>query len=398
VPGDGTAEWGDGVADCTSATLTPLPAACWIADAALPHGKDPAKGYFFTANADPTSPSVSDDNNPLIHQPYLSFDWDDSSGFRATRIQERLEGAIASGGVSLADMQSIQADHVSRPGKVFTDFIATLPTSGSDPAELTAARAVLDGWATNGWDCPSGLTGSDPKTSTVDPTPAVVANSSGCFLFHAFLRTLFTNVFTDDLKVVGQGVSQLQAMKAMIYMLSLDPASAGYAASTKFCNDVNATGAQVGPTKTCPEQVKTALATAYKTLAAQVGPMPSDWVWGRTHTMQPVSLLALVTTDYEPGPYARPGGAFTVDVGTPSTSAAGLAFNFTSSGNVRHISLMDPAKPVTKMQLPGPERDGPTLFASPDLLAQWVTNTYFDFAIGNQIDSTAVATQTFTAQ
>ena len=72
----------------------------------------------------------------------------------------------------------------------------------------------------------------------------MVPNSSGCFLFHAFLRTLFTNVFTDDLRVIGQGVSQLQAMKAMIYMLSLDPTSGTYAASTKFCNDVNASGTQ----------------------------------------------------------------------------------------------------------------------------------------------------------
>jgi len=41
---------------------------------------------------------------------------------------------------------------------------------------------------------------------------------------------------------------------------------------------------------------------------------------------------------------------------------------------------MDPAKPVVKMQLPGPERDGPAVLVGPDLLGQWVKNTYFDFA------------------
>ena len=66
--------------------------------------------------------------------------------------------------------------------------------------------------------------------------------------------------------------------------------------------------------------------------------------------------------------------------------------------NVRHISLMDPAKPTVKMQLPGPERDGPTNFVGPDLLGQWVTNTYFDFAFGDQISAAAVSTQSFTAQ
>ena len=141
LPGDGTAEWGDGVSNCTSATATPLPAACWIDNTLLPQGKDPAKGFFFTANSDPTFPSVSDDNDPLAHPPYLSFDWDDSTGFRATRIQQMLEAAIAANGsVSLSDMEAIQSDHVSRPGIVFTDYLAQLPASASDPTEPLRRR------------------------------------------------------------------------------------------------------------------------------------------------------------------------------------------------------------------------------------------------------------------
>jgi len=91
-----------------------------------------------------------------------------------------------------------------------------------------------------------------------------------------------------------------------------------------------------------------------------------------------VSLLALVTNDFEPGPYARPGGAFTVDVGNPALSGGGVEFPYSSGGNVRHISLMDPAKPVVRMQLPGPKRDGPAVAVGPDLLGQWVKNTYDD--------------------
>ncbi|HEX2689539.1 MAG TPA: penicillin acylase family protein [Kofleriaceae bacterium] len=392
VPGDGSAEWGDGTSNCAAATLTQVPASCWIADDKLPQGKDPAKGYFFTANADPTSPSVSDDNDPLGHLPYLSHAWDDSSGFRATRIEQMLEAAIAAhGSVSLADMQAIQSDHVSRAGKVFTDYIARLPTSATSPPELAAAKGVLAQWATNGWDCPSGVLGTDPKHSPIDPTLTVVQNSSGCFLFHAFLRTLASNVFTDDLKVAGQGVNGLAAIKAMIYML--DPTTP--ASDTTFCNDVDATG-KVTP-HTCAEQVVTALVQAFDVLSTAVGPKPSDWVWGRVHTIKPVSLLALVTTHFQPGPYARPGGAFTVDVGNPSLSGGGLDFAYGSGGNVRHISLMDPARPVVKMQLPGPERDGPTEFVGPDLLGQWVKNAYFDFAFGDQINGVAVSNQTFQA-
>jgi penicillin G amidase len=390
LPGDGTAEWGDGVHDCASATAAPVDPACWISDDNLPHGTDPAKGYFFTANADPTQTGASDDNDPLTPQPYLSHSWDDSSGFRATRIEQRIAAAIAARGkVSLADMESIQADHVSRPGALFAPIIAALPAG---PPELAAAQRVIADWAAAGLDCPSGLTGTDPKASAVDSTPAVMTNSAGCYLFHAFLRALITNVFTDDLAVAKQSVNGLQALKAIIFML--DPAVPPD--QTKFCNDVGAAG-QLVAAHTCTEQVAIALAQAYGGLVRQVGSQPSSWVWGRVHTMQPVSLLALVITGFEPGPYARPGGAFTVDVGTPALSGLGTDFAFTSSGNVRHISLMDPAKPVVRMQLPGPERDSPVASPGPDLLGQWVKNTYFDFAFGSQIDGVAVSTQSFQA-
>ncbi|HUJ57006.1 MAG TPA: penicillin acylase family protein [Kofleriaceae bacterium] len=394
LPGDGTAEWGDGTSNC--ADPAGAPASCWTADADLPHGKDPAKGYYFTANADPTYPSVSDDNNPLAHPPYLSFDWDDSSGFRATRIEQLLQAAIDNNQtVSLDDMEAIQSDHVSRMGKVFGDYVAALPAS-SDP-DLTTARAILAQWAQDGYDCPSGLRGSDPVNSPVDATPAVVQSSTGCFLFHETSRILSQNVFADDLAVAGQGVDGLRSTKAMIYMMGLDPTTAAGQAGSKFCNDVDASGTTIA-THSCAEQVETALVEAYDFLMAHVDADPSNWTWGRYHTIQPVPLLALVTTDYEPGPYARPGGYYTVDVGSPTGQGPGTDMGYASGGNVRHISLMDPAKPVVKMQLPGPERDVPDLNVGPDLLGQWVLNLYFDFAFGSQIDSVAVSTQTFSAQ
>ncbi len=388
LPGDGTAEWGDGVANCASATATPLPAACWIADDLLPHGKDPAKGYFFTANADPTWPSVSDDNNPLAHPPYLSFAWDDSTGFRATRIDQLLGASImARGTVSLADMQAIQSDHVSRPGMAFAPYIAALPTDETSPPELVLGKQVLASWGTAGFDCPSGLTGVDPQASGASEDPTVQANSAGCFLFHAFLRQLVTNVFTDDLAVVGEGVDDGAAVKALLYMLATPQAAS-------FCNDVDAQGKLVA-THSCMQQVGVALTTAVAMLQAHVGNDPSDWVWGRAHTLTPISQLELVTIGYEPGPFARPGGAFTVDVASPDLSTTGLDFAYGHGAQVRHISLMDAAQPVVKMQLPGPQRDTPSVFVGPDLLGGWLTNTYFDFAYGAQINSAATSTQTF---
>ncbi|HEX8111683.1 MAG TPA: penicillin acylase family protein, partial [Kofleriaceae bacterium] len=388
LPGDGSAEWGDGTSACASPTAGQI-ASCWIANDQLPQGKNPAKGYFFTANADPTSlpgnpeKGVSDDNNPLAHPPYMSFDWDDSSGFRATRIEQMMKDALAANGgkVSLTDMMKIQSDHVSRFGLAFAPIIAAIAAGApsSSPPELGLAANMIAAWAASGADCPSGLTGVDPKASAADTTAAVVQSSSGCFLFHEFLRVLITNVFADDLALAGQGVSALNAVKAMLFMLSLDPKDSATPALTTFCNDINpTTGQTIPPTKSCGAQVGAALVQAYITLRGLVGSDPNTWVWGRVHTIQPVSLLALVTNGYSPGPYARPGGAFTVDVGNPSLTGGGINFSYGSGGNVRHISLMDPAKPVVKMQLPGPERDGPAITSRPDLLGQWVRNSYFD--------------------
>jgi penicillin amidase len=409
IPGDGTAEWGTGNdADHCAGTGANAPArACWIADADLPQGKNPIKGFFATANADPVG--ISDDRGAAAPIPapfpnvaaggsfknYLSFEWDDSTSFRHAEITKVL-GTIAKSGakVSLADMEALQRDHVSLIGATFTTI---LKDPGFDAAaaaypDFKAAREMLTGTGTTpGWsfDCPTGLLGSSPSSAT-DPDPAHARDSAACYLFHGFLRVLLRNVFADDLGVVGLGVNGGAAVKAMLYMLSTGT-------DQSFCNDVRPDGSGNGK-KTCGTQVVTALITAYDTLIASKG-APSKWQWGRVHTMQPVSQLSLVTEGYEPGPYARPGGAFTVDVGNPSLSSASLgSFAYGSSGNVRHISVMDPAAPVVRMQLPGPQRDVATSnLYGPDLLGLWVTNTYFDFPYKDSIAPNAVASQSFSA-
>lgn len=389
LSGLGTAEWGDGVSDC--AVAGGIPASCWIADSSLPHGKDPVKGYFFSANADPTFPSVSDDNNPLAHPPYMSFAWDDSSGFRATRVEQMIEAAIAAHGyVSFADMQTIQSDHVSRPGAAFAPFVAA--SSGAAP-ELALAKRLLAQWATNGFDCPSGLTGTDPKTSPVDIVTRTSQNSSGCFLFHEFLRVLFNNVFADDLKVAGQNVNNLAAIKAMLFLLELPDGAPG----TGFCNDVDIRG-QLVVAHTCGAQITTALVQAFTTLSTRVNPSPNNWLWGRVHTARPISPAMFANEEFSSGPFARPGGAFTVDVGNPILSGDSLDFAYSSGSNLRFVALMDPVTPVVRLQLPGPERDGPRSADKADLVGQWARNAYFDFALGNQIRDAVVAVQVFNAQ
>jgi penicillin amidase len=388
LPGDGTAEWGHAadLAECSSAAA---PRKCFLPDAELPQGKDPAWGFFITANSDPRG--VSHDNNPLGHPPYLSFDWDEI-GFRQARITERLAAYTQGGGkISQAEMESVQGDHYSLLGWNFHQILMNpaFDAAEEDSPAFAAARAMLDDWSKSAkpFDCPTGLTGHDPAASPDDPDPVNSANSAACLLFHHFVRDLAVRVFADDLAVAGLEVNSGKALKGLLYMLETNPAQ------TTFCDDVDALGTVVAE-HSCAEQAVISLATAWETLSATTGPT-SAWRWGRVHTFTASSNFPTVTTGYTAGPFARPGGAVTVDVGNfPLT--LGPSFAFSSSANVRHVSVMDPAEPICRMQLPGPERDGPYgVLEGPDLIGMWVDNTYFDYANWTQVQARAVSTQDF---
>jgi penicillin amidase len=396
IPGDGTAEWGPSSDFCAGTGGNAPARTCWISDDKLPHGKNPSWGYLATANADPIG--VSDANNPLLpqFQPYLSFNWDDSTGFRHARIVHRLGALTKNGGkVALSDMESIQSDHVSRMGDVYTNILAGIEQAspmGALPPEYHAALQLLKTWQSDGLDCPTGLLGIDPVSSPPDPDPTHNRDSAGCYLFHVFMRILATNVFTDDLAVAHLGVDGVNATKGLIYMLQpTTPMS-----DQGLCDDVDASG-KVVKMHSCAEQAVIALVTAFDLLTVSKGPPPTDWLWGRVHTMQPVSQLQLVTNGYMPGPFARPGGGFTVDVGNPQIDGHSPLFPYFAAGNVRHISVMDPASPHVRMQLPGPQRDTPAGIynKTPDLLLEWVQNQYFDFAFGSQVGAVTVSVERF---
>jgi penicillin G amidase len=401
LPGDGSAEWGPtDNTNCAAAGTATINATCWIADGQLPQGTSATPGYagfYATSNADPVGTTASPYPIPIdANGNYLSFSWSDSSGFRHARVTERLQAATASGGkVSQADMESIQTDHVSRFGAAFQRQIAKLtPTAGTD---LATAQALMAAWKTGGFDCPSGLKPGqiDPVLGEADPDPTVSTNSAACYLFHQFARNLLPAVFSDELAHTGAGMDGVMALKGMLYMLE-NPT----AADQSFCNDVDSTGALV-KAHTCVEQLASALTGAFESLAGRLGdPSAGDWVWGRVHTFQPGSEAApLVSLGFQPGPFARPGGAFTVDVASPALSGTSTTFTFGSSGNVRHVSVMDPdaTKAIVRMQLPGPEVSRPYgTTVGPDLLTDWARNVYFDYAHGDQIMGATASIQEFT--
>jgi penicillin amidase len=404
LPGDGEAEWGSGNPADTCDT-TPN-ANCWVPDNLLPSGTNPSNGFFVTANSDPVGscssvspPGVPPDTYPSsvvmpdAGNPYLSFDWDDPTGFRATRITQMLQTQLTGGGkVSEPNMQTFQSDHTVTLAESMQPFIP--PSSGDGGTPYDQGLAMMQQWKADSFDCPTGLSG--PLPSSAPDTDAVHArDSAACLLFHTFMRTLITNVFADDMAAAGISVDDAKAVRSLFFMLQ--PGTP--APLQGLCNNVDSTGTLV-TAMTCAQQVSLAFNTAVEQLTAAYG-APSNWIWGSVHTLSFGSLAApLVGTPFAVGPYARPGGALTVDVGNPDlTSSNPRSFAYTSGSQVRHISVMDPNSPLTQMQLPGPQRDGPAGVTTPayDLLGHYVQNQYFQYFHGTQIDSLSgvVSVETF---
>src|SRR6185503_4471146 len=104
-------------------------------------------------------------------------------------------------------------------------------------------------------------------------------------------------------------------------------------------------------THSCKDQLVSAMTSAYKSLSLNLG-APSNWIWGRAHTLTTVSPAEPILHGGA-GPYARPGGALTVDVGNPEGSSGPFDFSYGHGSNVRWIAEMDaPASATSKMQLP----------------------------------------------
>ncbi|HVP62030.1 MAG TPA: penicillin acylase family protein [Myxococcaceae bacterium] len=373
----------------------------------LPKAIGSTKGYLATANADPLG--VTADNDPYANNPggvpYLSFEWTDM-GYRIARIQEVLDAKTANGGkVTLADMQALQADHVVILARQFGAYIQALDQAQQIPAGSNAALAasILLAWgsadAGTPFDCPTGLAAGalDPATALNDPNTTNSANSKACLLFHTFLRRVLEQTFSDEEAAANVGRSPGNEVRALITLLSGQVPNP----NNVFCRVVDTKG-QTVDNKSCAAQVMDALGFAYVQLKNAYGD-EKNWRWGRVHTISfpfPPFIsdyfsYPLIDPGFRPGPYPRPGGAWTVDVGAPDQlSSADLTFDYRSGGNVRWLAAMDGTVAHTFMQLPGVESEAPYPFGKSTMLTQWVLNQYFNWP-HNAADVTSVRSESY---
>jgi hypothetical protein len=234
---------------------------------------------------------------------------------------------------------------------------------------------------------------ADPVTALNDTSPTASANSAACLLFHTFLRRVTEQTFVDEEAVAGVGRAPGNEVRALLTLFSGQVANP----NNLFCRTVGKQG-QVLANTSCVDQVLNALGWSYAYLRTNYGAV-TNWRWGRVHTLTfdfMVPGYPFVDPAYHPGPYARPGGAWTVDVGAPAPlPSTNLSFPYRSGGNVRWVAAMDGQLAHTFMQLPGVESGNAyPATTQPTMLTQWVQNQYFNFPV-NITDVTSVSSETF---
>jgi penicillin amidase len=360
LPGDGSAEWAGSV---------PLDD--------LPQATNPPAGAIVTANQDLTGASADGDlfnENQAAIQAITR-----AEGTRARRILD----LIADGGDdhTVASMNAIQGDDLSLYGSVVVPAVLAAAAGQALTADEQSVIDALSQWQ---YTCPTGLDGSDPSSSGDSMDADEAAESIGCTAFHAVLYSLAYAALGDDIADADAASPSTVALTDrsdvhLVVRALKDPAS--LSSGDLIWDDVSTTDT----IETRDETLLVALGIAAGKLA-ETG-LPNQWRWGRVHTFSLRSIYdAFGVTTYNVGPYAAPGGLYTVNVANPvSPSPADdspWSFDFAMGASVRFVVEVGPDRPHMTYQLPGGtdlHRESPFFN---QLLENWLDNRAIDFPFG----------------
>jgi penicillin G amidase len=370
-PGDGTAEW----------------TGQYLAEAFVPHEKNPKAGYVGTANGDQNGTTLDNDpTNDLLPngQPIYMACWHDP-GFRVGRIHQLIEGLGHK--MSLDDMATIQADHRSAlGGKLAPGLLSALADAQAEAAmpgthpDLTAVVAssrytaadvpglvtILTKWGTDSYDTPPGVSLDD---GSLVSDPVQTNDSQATLIFQTWLMRAMQAILGDELTAINQnpppfGYHDLRAVLA--YLLTATPKSlATYNPTT---GDSALFDDLTTPTvvETRDERQVTSLLDALDFLSGKLGTDRNQWRWGKLHTLRFESLVSLwqslsippIGDPTFPNGFPRPGDGFNIDVGEPDAIVVNLAdatFTYSAGPTQRFVIDMNPQGPVAYNVLPGGE-------------------------------------------
>jgi len=383
LPGDGSAEWG---ADLDMKYI--------------PHAYNPPEGFLATANNDPIG--VTDDGDPFFDEPMvdgapLYLGWSYDPGTRVGRISKRLDALKSAGSkVSVADVQSIQADAFAEWGSALLPVLIDAATSLTDELATPGTHAELSSIATgasaaakkvlpdvipflNGWtfDTPSGA-------AEDAPTHQQIADSQATLVTAWWINRFYEAALSDELAKIGTDLDSSYALKLLtraathpeLLKSGIDPTTH----DPSFFDDLT-TPAVEGRRQIAVR----ALATALDEIATKLGDAPANWRWGQVHKLTLKFAVPFLDALQIPRPdemmfaggFPRHGYYGTVDVGSPTSRAD---YSFDHGPAIRFVCDLDPTGPHAKNALPGGETFDPASPHYRDQMELWRKNKTFDLA------------------
>jgi penicillin amidase len=378
----------------------------------MPQVVNPSNGWFVNANNDPLGLTLA--NNPLTTlRPgggifYLNPGYD---GFRAGRITQLIRQKLASGKISVADMQAIQADTGLLDAQVFVPFIAKAlsngKASGADPAlvalasrpAIGAAVARLVPWGRSDYVTPTGIDmgydASKTRSHLTPPTQTEIDNSVAATIYAAWRSKFLANTIDMPLKTMTVPVPPAQQALATLRFQLENFATTG-GRSTSGLNLFNVTGVSDAGARRDVLILKS-MADALAMLASEEfakafnkSTKLDDYRWGKLHRVVFAHTLGVL---YSPGaPFGQPplpslpnlpgvavdGGLYTVDVANHDARAHRVnGFMFTNGPNRRYVGDLQPGAVHGESSLPGGVSGDPRSPWFNNLLMQWLTNDTF---------------------
>jgi penicillin amidase len=378
---------------------------------------NPARGYIVNANQDPTGQTF--DNNPLNElRPgggirYISPGHSD--GNRATRITERIEQALASGGtVSFSEMKSIQADTKLNDAAVLVPYIRAafqhaqaggaspgLAALGDNPGVVEAVNRLRRWNYTTPTGIPEGYDPKDTNGGRVAPTSAEMRSSVATTIYSLW-RSRAVALFVDaPLQARGLGAflpPSEQAMSALRHML--EGSGTGASGIVFFANaDARDKMILQAMRDALDRAASPDFAPAFNESTDQ-----DDYRWGYLHRItfrHPLGPAYSFPTgagfaDLQPDlpGVATDGGFAVVDASSHSPRANSVnGFTFGSGPARRFVAEGVANNPKAVEIIPGGSSGGPWGPWFGNQLGRWLTNDYHPATVAeNTIRNTAVDT------
>jgi penicillin amidase len=403
MPGTGEAEW---LTDAQGNTL-------WLPDDRIPQATNPPQGFLATSNNDQIGNTL--DNDPLNDSIYLTYATD--LGFREQRIQELLSNSSgvrpAGAKITAADMSHYQYDMSSKEAARLLPFLFAAAQARPDlvTADMADALDRLHAWGEGKpgsppYDMVSGIDahdccGAHPRDDVAPRSTPVTeeerTDSIASSIFAGWETRLGPAVFADDFAGTGVGSPSGQdATKALLHILEdIDRTDPGFRVYTKGPNGEST----LWDDKTTERVEKrdeillTALRDGLTFMSSKFqSPDPDTWLWGMIHQVDFQHFVGQAGINiFDLGPFAAPGGRFTVN---PANFSLGTSnFTFSSGPSQRFVAVLDPAGIRAVNALPGGNNGDPGGTASElynrinpeihygDLISKWINGETFEYHI-----------------